>query len=81
MLFSFNKILLLAAVLAAVWYGFKLVGRLDRARKRKLREAARGPSDTRGDPAARERSGTETIDLVRGEDGKTFVARDTDKRV
>jgi hypothetical protein len=74
MLFSFNKILLLIAILVAVWYGFKLVGRLDRARKHKLsqfagrRRAAAGQSEA------------EPIDLVRGEDGKTFVARDNDQR-
>lgn len=79
MLFSFNKILLLAAILVAVWYGFKLVGRLDRARKRKLREQAGRPSGRRSNPAP-EASRSDTIDLVRGEDGKTFVARDTDKR-
>ena len=80
MLFSFNKILLLIAILVAVWYGFKLVGRLDRARKHKLRQAAgRG---RRADPARASfgQSDPEPIDLVRGEDGKTFVARDTDQR-
>ena len=79
MLFSFNKILLLIAILVAVWYGFKLVGRLDRARKHKLRQAAgRG---RRADPgrASFGQSDPEPIDLVRGEDGKTFVARDTDR--
>ena len=30
---SFTKLLVLAAVLAAVWYGFKIVGRLDKQRK------------------------------------------------
>lgn len=30
---SFTKLLVLAAVIAAVWYGFKLVGRLDKQRK------------------------------------------------
>ena len=79
MLFSFNKILLLIAILVAVWYGFKLIGRLDRARKHKLRQAVgRG---RRADPgcAPSRQSNPEPIDLVRGEDGKTFVARDTDR--
>jgi len=31
-----QKVLLLAAVIAIVWYGFKLVGRLDRQRKAKV---------------------------------------------
>ncbi len=31
--FSIQKLIVLAAVVAAVWYGFKFVGRLERARK------------------------------------------------
>ncbi len=33
-----TKILLLALIIAAIWYGYKWVGRLDRERKAKLRE-------------------------------------------
>jgi hypothetical protein len=73
MLLSVNKILMLIAILAAVWYGFKLIGRLDKARKRK---AAVGPGSGRKKGAAAE---PETIDLVVGEDGKTFRARKTDE--
>ena len=35
-MFGFQKLLVLAAIIAAVWYGFKLIGRLDRARKARL---------------------------------------------
>ncbi len=31
--FSLQKLIVLAAVIAAVWYGFKFIGRLDQARK------------------------------------------------
>lgn len=31
--FSFTKLLVLAAIVAAVWYGFKYVGRLERMQK------------------------------------------------
>lgn len=31
--FGIQKFILLAGVIAAVWYGFKLVGQIDRARK------------------------------------------------
>ena len=31
--FSIQKLLVLAAVIGAVWYGFKMIGRLDQARK------------------------------------------------
>lgn len=36
---SFSKLLVLAIIVAAVWFGFRLIGRLDKARK----EAARQP--------------------------------------
>ncbi len=31
--FGITKLLLLGAIIAAVWYGFKMVGRMDAARK------------------------------------------------
>jgi uncharacterized protein len=34
--FSFAKLLLTAAVIAAVWYGFKWISRLDQQRKREV---------------------------------------------
>lgn len=74
MLLSVNKILMLIAILAAVWYGFKLIGRLDKARKRKAK-AGSGPGWKKG-----RSSEPETIDLVVGEDGKTFRAAKTDER-
>ena len=76
MLLSFNKLLLLIAILVAVWYGFKLVGRLDRARKQKLRQ--QGADGAKG-PAASRWNAADTVDLVRGEDGKTFVAPERDQ--
>ncbi len=39
--FSLQKLLVLAAIIAAVWYGFKLIGRLDRARKTRLETAGK----------------------------------------
>jgi hypothetical protein len=75
MLLSVNKILMLIAILTAVWYGFKLIGRLDKARKLKAKNAPR-----RGPAQSNRSDQSETIDLVRGEDGKTFHARDTDDR-
>jgi len=35
--FSLQKLLVLVAVVAAVWYGFKLIGRLDARRKAEAR--------------------------------------------
>jgi hypothetical protein len=46
----FQKLLVLAAVIAIAWYGFKLFGRIDHQRKQKIardEEAARrGVADT-----------------------------------
>ena len=42
---SLPKILVLALIVAAIWYGYKWVGRLDRERKAKLREGVLGESD------------------------------------
>jgi len=56
---SLTKLLVLAAVVAAVWYGFKIVGRMDAARKAeaKLHEgkASRGKAKT---PGRRAEAGT-----------------------
>jgi hypothetical protein len=75
MLLSINKILMLIAILAAVWYGFKLVGRLDKARGRKPRRFG-FPGMKRGGA----KDEPEIVDLVRGADGKTFTARKTDEQ-
>ncbi len=72
MLLSINKILVLIAILLVVWYGFKLVGRLDRARREKVRSARRAPDADAGE--------AETIELVRDEDGTGFVPRGTRRR-
>jgi len=43
--FGLGKLLVLVAVVAAVWYGFKLVTRLERERKRRVGEQNRQPTD------------------------------------
>ncbi|MCR9219000.1 MAG: hypothetical protein NXI21_02120 [Alphaproteobacteria bacterium] len=59
--FSFTKLLVLAAVVAAVWYGFKYIGRLDRVQKgerkvgertfgERLRKATKARADEGGEP-------------------------------
>lgn len=35
--FGFSKLAVLVGIVVAVWYGFKLVGRLDQARKQRQR--------------------------------------------
>jgi hypothetical protein len=39
--FSLPKLLVLIAIIAIVWYGFKAVGRVNRKRQAQAREAAR----------------------------------------
>jgi uncharacterized protein len=59
--FSFTKLIVLAAVVAAVWYGFKYIGRLERMNKQgrktgertlgeRLRKAAHKKSGSAGEP-------------------------------
>jgi len=40
-MFGFGKILVLAVIIAAVWYGFKFVGRLQAKRQEELKDARR----------------------------------------
>lgn len=47
--FSITKLLVLAGVILVVWYGFKLVGRLDSARKAEAK-LRRQPKDGRKTP-------------------------------
>ena len=49
-MFGFGKILVLAVIIAAVWYGFKFVGRLQAKRQEELKDARReGNSKDAGD--------------------------------
>ncbi|MGD8809992.1 MAG: hypothetical protein PVG24_10330 [Gammaproteobacteria bacterium] len=47
--FGFGKLLVLAAIVALVWYGFKFVGRMDRQRKRKVEEDKKKSADSIGE--------------------------------
>ncbi len=47
--FSLQKLLFLGLIIAAIWYGFKWVGKLDRDRKERLRESRDGGSPGSGD--------------------------------
>ncbi len=44
---SLSKLLVLAAIIALVWFGFRLVGRLDRARKQQARAPQPGAGTAR----------------------------------
>ena len=61
--FGIQKLLLLALVIGAVWYGFKFFGRLDGSRRR-VEKAARAAVDkavgSRAEPAAQDMERCET---------------------
>ncbi|WP_420349147.1 hypothetical protein [Pelagibius sp.] len=64
---SIQKLIVLGLVIAAVWYGFKFLGRLQQARKAeaKLRAAeAKKPQKTSTARKAEDGSGAEVADLV-----------------
>jgi uncharacterized protein len=46
--FSLQKLLVLGLIIAAIWYGFKWVGKLDRDRKERLRESRNAASSDEG---------------------------------
>ena len=53
--FSLQKLLVLAAIVMAVWYAFKFIGRLDQRRKREIKArrdtaAGGGVADVPGKP-------------------------------
>ncbi len=56
---SLGKILVVVAILAAVWFGFRLVARLDRERRQALKEAADGKPTRRAEPGRAVRDLTE----------------------
>lgn len=65
--FGFQKLLLLALLVGAVWYGFKFFGRLDESRKRVERvarkaagKAARRAEAPADEPAAQDMERCET---------------------
>lgn len=69
---SFQKILVIIAIVAAVWYGLKLIGRLDRERKQALKEAGGAKPAKR--PVSDAGSGSTVRDLVECRACHAFVA-------
>lgn len=81
-MFSISKSLALIAILAIVWYGYRLIGRLDEARKHKVdRSAGRGANQgsgrTGGKSAPEPQDGV--LDLVQDETG-AYVAKEKQDR-
>lgn len=70
--FGFGKLIVLAAVVAAVWYGFKLVTRLDQERKRRhtLREKQRQGTESVGKMEKCAVCGTYVVAATAGDCGR-----------
>lgn len=77
-MFSIQKILVLVTVIAAIWYGFKLVTRLDAARKQKLKEAAHGHGNHSSTQHTAKKD--DVVDLVQNPDG-TYGAAKKNRKV
>ena len=60
-LFNIDKILVLAIILVIVWQGFKLIGRLEEAR----REARRGGGASPSKPQAKRKAVQPVEDMVK----------------
>ncbi len=75
-MFSVSKILTLVAIVTAVWYGFRLVGRLDAARKRKVAEDQRKDQTTHARDQGPAKGDDGVVDLVRDERTGEYVAKD-----
>ena len=67
-LMSLPKLLVLALIVCAIWYGYKWVGRLDQERKAKLREEDSG-----------DRVGRDSEDLVQCALCGTYGPADLDR--
>ena len=83
--FSLSKLMVLAAILGAVWYGFKLIGRLDEARKRKVDSTGRGDHGRtehgRPDPRQHASRPDGVVDLIQDETGAYVTKEKRDDRI
>jgi uncharacterized protein len=70
---SLTKIIVLAAVVLAVWYGFRLIGRLDRERKAKARVAREAPPQRATAHGAAAKAGAAVQDLIECRSCGAFV--------
>ena len=80
--FSLSKLLVLATILGAIWYGFRLIGRLDQARKRTVDSPDRGATGPRSadrEPSSRRQDGV--VDLVQDETGAYVAKEKRDDRI
>jgi uncharacterized protein len=67
--FSLPKLLVLALIIAVIWYGFKWATQLDRSRRKKVKDEAK-----RAAPETPEASSDGAEDMVKCDVCGTFVA-------
>ena len=74
-MFSISKLLALAAIIGLIWFGFRLIGRLDAARTAKSAEPVGGGRTDRA-RATGTHGRDDVVDLVRDEHTGEYVTRD-----
>lgn len=74
-MFSISKLATLAVIIGVIWFGFRLIGRLDAARKAKSAPEAGGGRADRG-RATGTHGRDDVVDLVRDEHTGEYVTRD-----
>ncbi|TQV81895.1 hypothetical protein [Denitrobaculum tricleocarpae] len=71
---SIGKLLVLAAILGAVWYGFKMIGRMQQSRDAQNRQNA-GGSNGSSTPSKKEADGA--LDMVQCPACKSYIPPDS----
>ncbi|WPZ36612.1 hypothetical protein T8K17_10745 [Thalassobaculum sp. OXR-137] len=74
-MFSISKLVALAVIIGVIWFGFRLIGRLDAARKAKAAPEAGGGRADRGRPTGTH-GRDDVVDLVRDERTGEYVTPD-----
>jgi len=75
-LFSISKILVTAAIILAVWYGFKWLGNRQEIQKQAAKEQVRRGSGRGAGPSRRDTTEPEIEDMVQCPDCGAYVADD-----
>ena len=71
---SIGKLMVLAAILGAVWYGFKMIGRLQQSRDAQERQKT---ADSKGSGPAVDNGGNGALELVQCPACKAYIPPDS----
>ncbi len=71
---SIGKLLVLAAILGAVWYGFKMIGRMQQSRDAQNRQKSRVADDT---PSSAKDRSDGALELVKCPACDAYIPRDS----